>query len=412
MALSLQIRQAQKQVITPAMMMELSLLQLPIGELREAVKKEVESNPAIEVVVPHGARPTRLASSDGSKEGFLENVADERGETLDEHLLSELRMSGVERRDLLVAQALVECLDGDGRFTGTYPDLVMILDGRGAKGVTNAELEAMRQRVMATDPKGCGARDLAECYRAQISALPAARRAEVEKAIDFVSASLTAKTIDRAKMPSAEAIALLKKLDPYPGRLYESVRTTIVAPDVFVNAAGDVRVDQSDVPELRVSPKYIEMAKDRTLDTETRAYAAERVQRARAFREAVIRRQETMEKIATYVVGRQARFVAEGATGLVKLTMGEVAKAVKCTISTVSRAAARKYVKTPHGTVPLRRFFVLVDQAPIERLRALYASFPAGERPSDEAVAAMMKKEGFSMARRTVAKYRARLGFF
>ena len=123
MALSLQIRQAQRQAITPAMMTELSLLQLPIGELREAVKKEVESNPALEIELPRGRGVSRAPSSDGSKEGFLENVADERGETLDEHLLSELRMSGVEGRDLALAKAVVESLDGDTRACKvTVPD--------------------------------------------------------------------------------------------------------------------------------------------------------------------------------------------------------------------------------------------------------------------------------------------------
>ena len=92
--------------------------------------------------------------------------------------------------------------------------------------------------------------------------------------------------------------------------------------------------------------------------------------------------------------------------------MSDLAKEVKCTVSAVSRAAARKYVKTPRGTVPLRKFFVLVDQEPIERLREILASFPVGRRPSDEAVAAMMTKAGYKMARRTVAKYRVRLGFY
>lgn len=412
MALSLQIRQAQRQAITPAMMTELSLLQLPIGELREAVKKEVESNPALEIELPRGRGVSRAPSSDGSKEGFLENVADERGETLDEHLLSELRMSGVEGRDLALAKAVVESLDGDGRFTGTFADLTMVLDGAGVKDVKPAELEAARRRVMATDPKGCGARDLAECYRAQLERIPASKRAAVEGAIDYVAAALAKKAVDADRMPAPDVLKLLKTLEPYPGRLYDHAKTTVITPDVIVDADGNVTVDQTDVPELRVSPKYVEMAKDRELDAETRAYAAERVRRAREFREALIRRKETMEEIAEVVIGRQRDFLGRGAAGLRKLTMSELARDVKCTVSAVSRAAARKYVKTPRGTVPLRKFFVLVDQEPIEKLREILASFPAGRRPSDEAVAALLAKAGYRMARRTVAKYRVRLGFY
>ncbi len=412
MALSLQIRQAQKQVVTPAMVMELSLLQLPIGELREAVKREVDSNPALEVDLPRGqgAGAPRGPSSNGDKAGFLENVADERGETLDEHLLSELRMNGVGGRELALARAIVESLDGDGRFVGTYADLVMVLAGAGVKDVTPGELEAARLRVMSTDPKGCGARDLSECYRAQLGSIPAARRAAVEAAIAYVEASLAKRSIDADKMPSPDVLKLLKTLEPYPGRLYDPVKTTTVTPDILVNAKGEVYVDHADVPELRVSARYVEMAKDRELDAETRAYAAERVRRAREFREALLRRQETMERIAEGVIERQEGFLRDGASGLRKLTMSDLAKDVKCTVSTVSRAAARKYVKTPRGTVPLRKFFVLVDQAPIEKLREILAAFPVGRRPSDEAVSKMMAKAGFKMARRTVAKYRVRLG--
>lgn len=413
MALSQQIRQIQSQRVTPAMMMEFSLLQLPIGELRDAVKKEVESNPALEIerdfVSTGAARLT--ASSAGTAEGYLENMADERGETLDAHLLGELRMSGVEGRELALAEAIVDGLDVDGRFTGSYSDLIMVLEGRGVKGVANEELEAARQRVMATDPLGCGARDLAECYSAQLSRLPAAKRPLAEKAIAELAAALTKGSLTTFRPSDLKAFQLLKNLDPFPGRLYDRVQTTIVSPDVYVDTSGNVRVDQGDIPELRVSQKYVEMAKDRELDAETRAYAVDRVKRAREFREALIRRKETMVEIAEATIAHQDEFLKRGASGLKKLTMSEIAKEVKCTIATVSRAAARKYVKTPRGTVPLRRFFVLVDQEPVEKLREIFASLPRDRHVSDIKVAEMMVKAGYPMARRTVAKYRRKLGF-
>lgn len=395
------------------MMMEFSLLQLPIGELRDAVKKEVESNPALEIerdFVSAGA--ARLsASSAGPVDGYLENMADERGETLDAHLLGELRMSGVEGRELALAEAIVDGLDADGRFTGSYSDLIMVLDGRGVKGVANEELEAARQRVLATDPLGCGARDLAECYRAQLSRLPAAKRPLAEKAIEELAEALTKGSLTTFRPSDLKAFQLLKNLDPFPGRLYDRVQTTIVTPDVYVDAGGNVRVDQGDIPDLRVSQKYVEMAKDRELDAETRAYAVERVKRAREFREALIRRKETMVEIAEATIAHQDEFLKRGAAGLKKLTMSEIAKEVKCTIATVSRAAARKYVKTPRGTVPLRRFFVLVDQEPVEKLREIFAALPRDRHVSDIKVAEMMVKAGYPMARRTVAKYRRKLGF-
>ena len=413
MALSQQIRQIQAQRITPAMMMEFSLLQLPISELRDVVKKEIESNPALEIerdFVSAGAARLQKAASDAA-EGYLENMADERGETLDAHLMGELRMNGIEGRTLALAQAIVEALDSDGRFTGSFADLVMVLEGRGVKGVTNDELEAARQLVLKTDPLGCGARDLADCYRAQLGRIPAAKRTLAESAVDELAAALAKGGLTTFRPSNLAAFQLLKALDPFPGRLYDRVQTTIVTPDVFVDKAGNVRVDQGDIPELRVSAKYVEMAKDRELNEETRKFAIDRVKRAREFREALIRRKETMVEIAEATIARQPEFLERGAAGLKRLTMSEIAKEAKCTIATVSRAAARKYVKTPRGTVPLRKFFVLVDQEPVEKLREILLGLPRDRHVADREIAELMVKAGYPMARRTVAKYRAKLGF-
>ena len=317
--------------------------------------------------------------------------------------MGELRMDGAEGRELELCRAIIADLDEDGRFKGSIPDLVMTTGG------TADELEAARQRILAIDPKGCGARDLAECYRAQLDAIPAAKRPLAAKAVDELAAAIAAGGLSSYRPTDLEAFRLLQKLEPFPGRLYDRRRIDTVIPDVRVDEDGTVEVDQGDIPELRVSPKYVEMAKDREADPEARAFAAEKVRRAREFRDALLRRQETMEVIAETAVGGQLAFLKEGPAALKKQTMSDVAKKAKCDVSTVSRAAARKYVKTPRGTIPLRRFFQLVDQAPVEKLREILASLPDGEHVSDMKISEMMAKAGFKMARRTVAKYRHRL---
>ena len=392
-ALSQQIRQVQRQVATPAMMMEMSLLTLPVGELREAVKKELSTNPALERDEPRYTR-TVVPRDGGSSGNFAESVADERAETLDEHIMGELRMSGVSGRELEICRAIVAELDEDGRFKGEMPSMVM------ATGATEREIEAARRLVMSIDPKGCGARDLVECFAAQAEIVPAAEREAFVK--------------DLANIPNLlpSTVAWMRKMDAFPGRQYDSRRTEYITPDITVDDDGEVYVDRRDIPELRVSRKYIEMAKDQSLDEETRTFAADRVKRAREFREALIRRMDTVEKIAELAVGGQGGFLEQGLAGLRRQTMGDVAARAHCDVSTVSRAAARKYVRTPRGTLPLRRFFVLVDQAPVEKLREMLLEAEAtGEKPSDRELSERMSAAGFPMARRTVAKYRTKLGF-
>ena len=386
MALALQARQSQKQALSPAMWLGLNMLALPIGELAEAVKKEIDSNPAIEPVGRSRARVPGPSAAD------LENVADESGESLDEHLMSELRMAGVEGRELELCAAVVAELDEDGRFRGSMSDMMMVT------GADEAALEAARRRVMTIDPKGCGARDLGECFLAQIDQVPPAQRALFRREVGALQSGRV----------SPQVVALLRKLTAFPGRLYDRRKEEFVTPDVHVDAEGEVSVDQRDIPELQVSPRYVQMARDRSLGEETRRFAAERVKRAREFREAVIRRMETVEKIAELAIGGQRDFLARGLGGLHRQTMSEVAKKAGCNVATVSRAAARKYVKTPHGTFPLRKFFALADRGPVEKLRELLNALPKGKPVSDREISERLAEQGVKMARRTVAKYRSR----
>ena len=289
------------------MMLQFSLLQLPIGDLREEVRRELDSNPALEVERPRGLSG-RIRSASGAGD-LIDTVAAESGETLEDHLMSELRMAGVAGREAELCRAIISDIDQKGRFAGSIADLQM------QTGASAVELEAARRRVMSIDPKGCGARDLAECYRAQLDDVPEARREEVGKAIDAIAAMSAGGPTSGMPAFAPSVLTLLKKLNAFPGQLYDRRKVEFVTPDVVVDADGDVEVDQNDIPDLRVSPKYVQMAQDRTLDEETRRYAADRVKRAREFRQALLDRQETMQTIAELAIGGQSRGRGREAVG-------------------------------------------------------------------------------------------------
>lgn len=406
MALSFRTVQTQRQTLNPALWMRLGLLVKPITELRAEVKKEVESNPAIEDVdfSPYYRRGGVVSASTDAD--AVERIA-AAGESLDEHLMSGIRLSPLSERDAYLAEQIVANLDENGRFVGSVPDLVMVT------GATFDELEKARRFVLTLDPYGCGAKDNVECLMAQLVRIPASDRKDVAAIIERFD-DLMAHRIDVSELDPRQRAVFAKyrgRLTVNPGASFAPKRVETVTPDIFVAPDGSAIVDTGDIPEIRVSQKYIEMAKDRSLDAETRQFAAERVARARQFRDAIINRNEMIEKVAAIVFERQVGFLKKGRTGLVKLTMSEVAAAVGCEISTVSRAAYRKYVRTPRGVFPLRDFFVLVDQAPVEKLRQILEMAPAEVRASSRKLAEQMREAGFPMAERTVRKYRAKLGF-
>lgn len=409
MALSMKLAPSARQVqkISPKMMLGLNLLARTVGELREEVKREIESNPAIDDVdfSPYFRRTSTISSDDA--QAMLENVA-ARGESLDEHLMRELRLAEVDPQLSAVAEQVIGALDDNGRFVGSVPDIQMVT------GASAEEVEKARQFVMTLDPLGCGAKDTPECLTAQLVRIPAADRAAVRKIVDRFE-DILAGRVQIGEL-DAGALSVLRKyrgrLVVNPGEKFAPKRVETVSPDIFIDANGDVRVDKGDIPEIKVSTRYQLMTKDPTLDAETRKYAQERVRRVKELQAALIKRQDTMETIANIVIGAQKEFLRKGRAALKPLTMTEVAKEAGCSVSTVSRAAARKWVKPPRGKlIPFGDFFALVDQKPIEKLRELLTEARAtGETPSDRVLSERLAKAGFPMARRTVAKYRKRLG--
>jgi RNA polymerase sigma-54 factor len=371
------------------MWMGLNMLAMPVAELKDEVRKEVESNPAVEEITP--AVRYRSNGRSITDPSLLENVASLQDETLEDHLLGELRMSEITGRKKELCARIIGELDENGRFAGSVPDLVMIT------GATAAEIEEARLMVMKLDPLGCGAKDLQECLLSQIERVPAAKR-------DFFRAELS--RLHTGKVASG-MLPILKTLNPFPGKLYSSQKGQYITADIVVDEDGTVEVDAGEVPEICVSQRYIAMAKDRSLDPETRKYASERVRRAREFVAALDKRMRTMEQIAKIAVEGQGEFIEKGTSFLARQTMSEVARKAKCSVATVSRAAARKYVKTPRGTFPLRMFFQRSEQAPLIKLREILGS-RVSDGLSDRAISELMSEAGYPMARRTVAKYRAK----
>ena len=180
------------------------------------------------------------------------------------------------------------------------------------------------------------------------------------------------------------------------------------------------QVDDRSLPDIRISPKYIRMLDDPHTDKDTKAYIRERIAAANAIIEAVEKRQETITNIAQAIVDAQPGFFEQGLKGLKPLTMQQVADKVGVHHTTVSRTVRDKYMSTPKGVVELRRFFtsgVTTDSGEQvstdvvkDRLRTIIAAEDTARPLSDEKLSEMLRKEGFPVARRTVAKYRTMLG--
>ncbi len=442
--------QTQKQTLAPQMRQGLKMLAMSLPELRSELLAEMAKNPVIDDVEPTLEKETISAKEseradeervsdypeddnardaaylDGFNRGssgtdpeaierrqkFFDNQV--REETLEEHLLSQLGSSDIDEKDFPLAEMLIGELNDDGRFDGSLPDIVMVT------GETEAKIRSVLAKIREFDPPGCGATTIAECLAAQLDKIEdASLRGRVRTLLGRLE------DVAAGKAGDAEALKALRTLDPRPGRAFrhDARGTEYVNPEVHVVKCADgweARVDARSLPEIRISSKYLTMLEDPNVDHETKSYIRERIAAAKAIVEAVQKRRDTIEAIAQEIVDRQPGFFEKGLKGLKPMTMQEVADKVGVHPTTVSRTVNDKYASTPKGTVELRRFFtqgIVTDSGEeiardriLDRLKALVDAEDKAHPLSDEKISELLKGEGFPVARRTVAKYRALAG--
>ncbi len=441
----------QTQTLAPHMMQGLKLLAKSLPELRAEIAAEMSRNPAIEDVdhpletslseverrsdesspepdyPEDDFEPGRNMDEDAAerRQSFFDNQV--KTETLQEHLLLQLPLSDIPREDWPVVETLVGDLDASGYYKGSIADAEM------AFGRSEDEIVALLAKIMELDPPGCGARTVRECLLAQMDALDdSPYEDEVRAIIDRHLGDLEAgrigsveKDLGLTHAQLAAALKELRSLDGRPGRQYPSERERVeyVNPEVHAVKRGGrwiAETDERSLPEIRLSAAFKRILEDPGQSAETKAYVRERIAAAEAFREAVAHRQRTVQSIAQTIFDRQHEFFEHGFGALKPLTELEVAEAVGVHGTTVSRTVRDKYAETPFGTVELRRFFVtgvktadgevLSQDAVMDKLREIVEAESASAPLSDEKIAAALKNAGFPVARRTVAKYRDKMG--
>lgn len=342
---------------------------------------------------------------------------------------------------------LIGSLESDGLLKKKLSTIVDELEVYSGVETTEEELEAVLHKLQRLDPPGVGARDLRECLLIQIerseggdSRLKHLEHEVIDKMFDDFTRKRWDKIARKLHITDAEAARLeraLRRLNPKPGSAMGEVEGhnyQQVVPDFSVETDEEggivVTVNKGDVPELRVSPSFAEIAekaakgdsRGRTrTEREALLYTRQKIEQAQTFIEAVRQRRRTLTAVMQAIAELQRPFFLEGDEAALRpMILKDVAARTGLDISTVSRAAAGKYVETRFGTYPLKWFFsdsyVTADGEEIatRRIQAALKELVETEdkkKPlSDEALADMLNQKGFPIARRTVAKYREQLG--
>ena len=447
-----------QQKLTPQQVMMLRLLHMPLQELTEAIKDEVEKNPLLEVEeMPMEQLPDRseaardeaadddydtrtYATGGGEKDRGEWQMASEPSfvETLQE----QFDMKNLSEEEQAIGHELIGSLDDSGYMTR---DLGIVVNDLALyKGIetTEAEVEKVLRRVQSLEPAGIAARTLQECLSIQLHRMGGTER-EVRlarKIVDMYFETFTQRRygelMDKLKVDEEDlesAMEVIQRLNPKPGEASDSMRwrSAEVVPDIIVYVQDekvDFVINDRYIPKLRVDSSYMELLQEmragekRSSETvQTEKFITKNADAANLFIEALDMRQRTIWKVMKAIVKHQRRYFQTGVMGdLVPMMQKDIAEEVGMDVSTISRMVNSKYVRTPYGTMQLKELFtnavtrdggeVVSSEAVKDLLREAVEGEDKRKPLTDDELTAMLNEKGFKTARRTVAKYREALG--
>jgi RNA polymerase sigma-54 factor len=226
--------------------------------------------------------------------------------------------------------------------------------------------------------------------------------------------------VDAADMN--DMVAEIRRLDPKPGTTWDATPPQPVVPDVLMRVAADggwlLELNPETMPRVLVNQSFTARVLPRA-SREEKTFLAEKLQTANWLVKSLQQRAQTIMKVAAEIVRQQDAFFRHGVGFLRPLILRDIADAVEMHESTVSRVTANKYVATPRGIFELKYFFTTAiagtsgethsAEAVRHRIRAMVANETADDVLSDDAIVAVLRREGVDIARRTVAKYREAL---
>jgi RNA polymerase sigma-54 factor len=453
------LRTGQQLTLAPRIIQTMEIMQLPLPALEEKIEQELESNIALELEDPeqteeveveeekedeyeideeYPGSSSKQASSIDGRDPKLDAMANIRArqESLSEQLLHQWSFAEVEERELAIGKSLIGCIDADGFLTITVEEMTrqVLEDTRESPSIPQLDA-AITNLQKWLDPPGIAARSLQESLLIQVASFVADNPTswqDVEVLIENYLDDLIANKLPKISAKSGigierikSAIEQMHELTLSPGRLLATDRVLPVIPDAFIEFDEStneyiVGICNGKLPPLRISTTYESMAKDKGADEITKQFIQRNINAARWIIEAVGQRKTTLNNIVQIVAKRQRDFLEQGDAFLRPLPMVEVSDMLGIHVATVSRAVADKWVQTPRGIFPLRRFFSggtgsnsdgdMSWEAVKSRLQQIVDDENKEKPLSDEELAKKLREQGIEIARRTIVKYRQQLG--
>ncbi|MBN1272613.1 MAG: RNA polymerase factor sigma-54 [Candidatus Aminicenantes bacterium] len=465
-------RQVQKLILAPALQQAIKLLPLTNLELIEVIDTELSQNPMLEIEEeslkqeeqsPQEDKDDRERdiekkpeSLEGEKKeeselpeddidfaaffqdyidnGFrmqfsesnelpsFENIVS-RSLSLWDHLNWQANLTFFSQEEKEIAQNIIGNINEDGYLTSTVDEIA------DSMGCPAEKVEEIRSVIKEFDPVSIGSRDLQEALLTQMDYFgieDSITRVIIENHLHLLEKSdysQLAKLLDISLSDVKNHIEVIKRLNPAPGRKYSEERSFYIVPDIIVKKEDNelkIILNNESLPRLKINAYYKKLLSGSLKDNpEAQRFLKDKMKKAFWFLRSLDQRNQTIYKVAKFIVDKQKDFFDQGIDYIKPLTLVELAQEIGVHESTVGRVVANKYILTPRGTYSLKYFFhksITGDYGEEisslrikERIRKMIASEDKKNPLSDIEIGEILVKENLGIARRTVAKYRKQL---
>lgn len=442
----LQLRQNQSQKLSPQQIQFIKLLQLSNSNIEAEIKKEIEENPALEeneknenidTVNTENYNYYQKSNNENSNFNREENISNT--ESFRENLISQLNYQKLDKGENIIANQIIGTLDNDGYLRRDIESIIDDIAFAENIEFKNSDIEKVLLKIQKLEPAGIAARNLEECLILQIDSIEEptqnqllAKKIILENFKEFTNKKFDViyQKYDHPKNIINNAFDYIKTLNPKPsGGLEDSNLTEFLIPDFIVKKDNNefiVELASGNKP-LNINKNYIsiydELKNKKNKDNESKEsfdFIKSKLEKAQWFVEALNQRNNTLLKTMNTIVKIQKRFFNDGDENDLKpMILKDIAVIIKMDISTVSRIVKSKNVQTDYGIFPLRYFFSestikkgddLVSSKIVKNyLSDLIENEDKSSPYSDDQLEKILKKEGYDVARRTVAKYREQL---
>ena len=475
-----QLKMAQQLKMTPQLQQAIKLLQLSRMELVDLVQQELVENPVLEdgagqdkeerpaeeantrdmglegidhevpapVNQPERTDDTREVKADGEAvreidwDSYLEHHTlappmptyrpnnDElpslestltRKTSLDDHLLWQMRMHPISDEEERIGMLIIHNLDANGYLKGLTAEEIAT-----AAESTVEQVEKTLEWIQTFDPVGCACRSLGECLMVQAehaSEDDPVLRGIIEKHmgnLERKNYGAIARDLDQPLEEIYEAVKVIARFDPRPGRQYTADDPIYITPDVYVHKIGGkffVVPNDDGLPKLKISQFY------RTAlagGSSARQYVQDKLRSAQWLIRSIQQRQRTIIRVTESIIKFQGDFFEKGVEHLRPLILRDVAEDISMHESTISRVTTNKYVHTPQGIFELKFFFNsgisrtngedIASESVKNKIKDIISQ-EDNKRPfSDQKIVELLRDQSIDIARRTVAKYREQMG--